>query len=532
MPVCFLLLLLGLAAPALADDYVRVAGVDVAHYRIALTLDDTSSAIQGETEILLDITAGGVTIIPLDFGAMTVDRVTEQGETTAFTHENGRLLIRLRRRYAPGDRVMLRVAYHGQPADGLLIKENKFGHRAIFADNWPDRARHWFPSIDHPYDKATAEFLVTAPARYDVVANGRLIETTHRQDGAKQTRWRTLSPIPTYCMVVGAAAFSVIHAGSWNGIPVAYYLYPEDRDHGIADFGRSLQMLEFYANLIGPYPYAKLALVQSSTRFGGMENASAVFFDEKAITGSGRIEGTVAHEIAHQWFGDAVTAADWHHLWLSEGFATYFGALFFERADGRDRFMQMMARSKTRYLASHKQHPAPIHDPSVTDLFRLLNAYTYSKGGWVLHMLRGLMGDAAFFAGIRDYYRTYRDETALTRHFQRVMEFHAGQPLGWFFEQWVYETGHPVYEVTWSWRENVKTLDVRIRQTQDRPVFRMPLTLAVYAGETKRRETVDVRTRDQTFSFALDAKPSQVILDPDEWVLKEVKGMDELRIGE
>ncbi|HIG48435.1 MAG TPA: M1 family peptidase, partial [candidate division Zixibacteria bacterium] len=158
-----------------------------------------------------------------------------------------------------------------------------------------------------------------------------------------------------------------------------------------------------------------------------------------------------AHEIAHQWFGDSVTESDWHHVWLSEGFATYFGALYFERAYGRDRFIQSMQGSKQRYLRAFERNPGPIHDSRISDLSDVLTGYHYVKGGWVLHMLRGIMGDTAFFNGIRDYYRTYRDENALTADFQKVMEFHGERPLDWFFQQWIYETGHPVYQLSWTW---------------------------------------------------------------------------------
>ncbi|MCA1619245.1 MAG: M1 family metallopeptidase, partial [Acidobacteria bacterium] len=424
--------------------------------------------------------------------------------------------------YPPLASFHIAVKYHGAPTDGLYFKRNKFGDRTVFADNWPNRARHWFPAIDHPYDKARVEFFVTAPARYDVIANGRLVETTSRQDGTRLTHWREDVPVPVYCMVFGATEFSVIDAGGHGGTRLLHYLYPKDRERGLVDHGRALRMLEFYTDLVGPYPYAKLALVQSSTRFGGMENASNIFFDEAAYDGSGSLEGTVAHEIAHQWFGDSVTEADWHHLWLSEGFATYFGALFFERADGRDKFVRIMLSEKERYVGDAAAVARPIHDPEVRDLFKLLNRNNYQKGAWVLHMLRRVVGDEKFFAGVADYYRTYRDSNALTEDFRRVMERHAGRPLDWFFRQWIYEPGFPAYDAAWSWDEPSKRLRLRLRQTQRGAPFRAPLDVEFRDGGAAdpRRETVEMSGREQTFDFKLERRPAAVALDPDEWVLK------------
>ena len=425
-----LLLVVTPVTTAANDGYPRLDDVNILHYRIQLDIGGTGKAIRGETTVLAEMLAGGRDVLPLDLGLLTVDRVTVGGENAAFMHRDNRLSITLGGSHAEGDTVVVTVIYHGEPRDGLFIQANKFGDRSVFADNWPNRARHWFPGVDHPYDKATVEFIVTAPAAYDVVANGRLLETTTVSPERKRTHWKTDAPIPTYCMVIGAARFSIVRPGSWQGIPVSYYLFPGDRDAGTTDFSRSTDMLAFYTGLIGPYPYAKLALVQSSTRFGGMENASAIFFSEHSITGTKRNEAVVAHEIAHQWFGDSVTESDWHHLWLSEGFATYFGALFFEAADGDERFQEMLARSKSRYFTANRRAPAPIFNPDITDLFDLLNAYNYSKGGLVLHMLRGLMGDEAFFDGIRDFYAKYRDQTVLTRDFQAVMESRYGRAVG------------------------------------------------------------------------------------------------------
>ncbi|HKQ06763.1 MAG TPA: M1 family aminopeptidase [Blastocatellia bacterium] len=503
-------------APA-RDTYTRVPAIDALDYRIRLELQEAGAQIRGDTEILFAINEENLKSITLDFADLAVDAVSVGDRAATFTQAGDRLTVQLADAYHRGEQCRVRLRYHGSPKDGLFIKANKFGDRAAFADNWPNRAHHWFPAIDHPYDKATVEFFVTAPARYDVIANGALIETTNNQDGTRLTHWREATPIPTYCMVIGATEFAVINAGTWNGTRLTYYLYPKDRVGGLKDFGRALRMLAFYENLIGPYPFEKLALVESSTRFGGMENSSAIFFDEKAFNGSGKLEKTVAHEIAHQWFGDSVTESDWHHLWLSEGFATYFEKLFFEHAEGRERFVREMLDDKAAYLQAYGSNPRPIYDPSLTDLFALLNANNYQKGGWVLHMLRHLMGDQKFFAGIRDYYRAYRDRNALTADFQSAMERAAGRELDWFFKQWIYGAGYPVYDAAWHWDNG----ELRLRITQKQAaLFQMPVEIEFAADNKARRETVEVKEREQTFTFKLDRKPPRVVIDPDEWLLK------------
>ena len=181
-----------------------------------------------------------------------------------------------------------------------------------------------------------------------------------------------------------------------------------------------------------------------------------------------------------------------------------------------------MQGSKQRYLRAFERNPGPIHDSRITDLSDVLTGYHYVKGGWVLHMLRGIMGDTAFFNGIRDYYRTYRDENALTGDLQKVMEFHAERPLDWFFQQWIYETGHPVYQLTWTWENSKKQVAVRIRQAQKGVTYRMPLMLSLQSAGNTTRETIQSTERDQTFTIGLDDKPTKIILDPDEWVLKEM----------
>src|SRR5688572_10359878 len=302
-PSAFAAVLLALALPFSAS--AQNAAVDVLHYRVEITLPADDSAIEAVAELTVRPVAASLESLKLDFAGLTIDGVTVNGRAARYARTGDRLTIATRRRSADPFRVAIR--YHGKPKDGLLLRENKYGHPAAFADNWPNRARFWIPSIDHPSDKATVEFIVTARAAFDVIANGTLLSATTLENGTKRTHWSEATPIPVHCMVIGATEFAIVPSGVGGGTEIAYWLYPRDREQGIRQFGRVPEMLAHYAATIGPYPYDKLALVESSTKFGGMENASAIFLDEKRIGVEGSLEALTAHEIAHQWFGDSVT---------------------------------------------------------------------------------------------------------------------------------------------------------------------------------------------------------------------------------
>jgi aminopeptidase N len=515
-PYVFAAVLLALALPFSAS--AQNAAVDVLHYRVEIVLPADESAIEAVAELTVRPVEANLESLKLDFAGLTIDSVTVNGKAARYERTNNRLTIATKRRSADPFRVAIR--YHGQPKDGLLLRENKYGHPAAFADNWPNRARFWFPSIDHPSDKATVEFIVTARAAFDVIANGTLMSTTTLENGTKRTHWSESTPIPVHCMVIGATEFAIVPSGSDGGTEIAYWLYPRDRDQGIRQFGRVPEMLAHYAATIGPYPYDKLALVESSTKFGGMENASAIFLDEKRIGVDGSLEALAAHEIAHQWFGDSVTQRQWHDVWLSEGFATYFCNLFFEHADGRAAFLERMHNDRDDYLKAQQKQPRAINDPSIVELPKLLGPFTYEKGAWVLHMLRGIMGDRAFFAAVRDYYSAYRDRNAGTGELRVIMERHAGQPLDWFFQQWIFERGHPIFSTSWTWADGKVALDVEQKQTGT--VFRVPTVIEVRSEAGAHRENVVIDERVERFEVDSEKRPSEVVLDPDEWVLKEM----------
>ncbi len=523
------LVLLGFGQPA-RHAAAQVAGVDVRHYLFELTLGDASDRIEGVATLTARFTDAGVVALPLDLvsaprpdaAGMRVESVRENGRPIRFNQIEDRLLLTLSSPSRVGEERVFIISYAGTPADGLIVSRNRHGNRTFFGDNWPNRARNWLPTIDHPADKATCEFVIRAPAGYQVIANGLLVEETDLPGGMRLTHWKTEAPLPTKVMVFGAARFAVRHEGEYQNVPIQTWVYPEDRDAGFYDFGVATDMLAFFEQRIGPFPYEKLANVQSKTRYGGMENAGAIFYNENAITGERTNEVTVAHEIAHQWFGDSVTEADWPHIWLSEGFATYFAELYFEHAQGEERLKQGMTEARDAVFGFYRRNAgAPLVNPVPTDPNEHLNTNSYQKGAWVLHMLRRLVGDEAFWAGIRAYYATYRDANATSADLQRVMEDASGRDLAWFFSQWLYRPGHPKIAVQWTYDAGAGRVDVTVNQTQREAPFRFPLTLALGSAHNARRETVDVSSVSERFSFTVSGPIDRIRVDPDVAMLQD-----------
>ena len=515
--------------------------IDVVHYDIEIGLPAPGgTSFDGTATLLLTPARAGVDAAVLDLTGLAVTSVTVDGSTREYRYSDGRLSVPLGPGASPADTFRVEVRYGGVPDDGLIFRRNVHGRPSVFADNWPNRARFWFPSVDDPSDKATVSFTVHAPASWIVVANGAEVGTptdgpATRSGAPRRTwRWSMDTAASPYNFVIGAADMEEIPLGTAacgrapasqrddGCVEVSAWLLREDTSQAHVSFRRAPQMVDYFSELIGPFAFEKLAHVQSATRFGGMENASAIFYTEDGLASHRDMEGTVAHETAHQWFGDEVTEADWPELWLSEGFATYFGHLFFEHADGVAEFRRRMEESRRDYLSSGVTGQAVI-DPDQQDLFALLNANNYPKGAWVLHMLRGIMGDDGFFEGIRQYYRRYSGRNATTDDFCEVMESVAGQDLSWFFEQWLRQPGYPVLNADWSWDATTREVIVTIEQVQDAawPVFRLPLQIAIErgAGESERHDA-EVVGRVQRFRFAGATRPTGVTLDPDGWVLK------------
>jgi aminopeptidase N len=422
----------------------------------------------------------------------------------------------------------LSVAYRGVPATGLLIAPNKHGERTFFSDNWPIKARHWLPTLDHPGDKATSEMIVNAPSHYQVVSNGRLVEETDLGEGRRLTRWRQAVPIATWLNVIGVARFAVDHRPPWRGLPIESWVYRQDRDKGFEVFSRpTAAVLDFLSDRVGPYAYERLGNVQANGVRGGMESATSIFYGDDAVNDpkSPRWRNVIIHEIAHQWFGNAVTESDWDDVWLSEGFATYFTHLFIEHAYGRDEFVAGLRADRDAIRDFDLKNPnyRIVHD-NIADMSQVLtSAGTYKKGAWTLHMLRGVIGDEAFWAGIRDYYQRFRDRNATTADFRVVMERSAGRELGWFFDQWLTRGGFLKVRARWSYDAALKALRIDVEQLQPGAPLRMPIEIGITVeGEVvPRMAAIEVRGQRDSLTIPLDRAPKTVTLDPRTFVLMD-----------
>jgi len=533
---CLVILFLG--SPVInADTYPRQTGIDAVHYVFRLGLSDTSNQITGEATVTVKFVLDKIGDVQLDLASvsagkgMTVQSVRRGGATDipgpasdalVFSHQDNRLRLVLPSVSRAGEEFTFTVRYRGTPADGLLHGNNIHGDRTIFANNWPNQVRNWLPTIDHPYDKATGEMIVTAPAHYQVVSNGVLIEESDRADGMRLTHWKQSVPIASWLYTLGVARFTAHHAGVVAGTPIQTWVFPQDREAGLALFeDTSRRAMNFFVTQIGPYPYEKLANIQATGFSGGTEYASAIFYGEKGVN-TGR--GPVVHEIAHQWFGNSVTERDWDDVWLSEGFATYFTLLFTEQDEGRDAFVEGLQSSRTQILQVERKLPnTPVVHRNLADMSKVLNSLVYQKGAWILHMLRHEVGTGPFWKAIREYYRRYRDQNASTAELRAVFEQVSGKDLGWFFAQWLNRPGVPKIEGSWRYLPARKAIEVTVTQTQAAEPFRVAVDVGVRKAAAERAdvERIELTGRTATKMIAVEGEPATVTVDPDTWLLME-----------
>ena len=509
-------------------------GIDVLDYDVALELPDTGAFLRGDVTLTVR-RAVGVSRLRLDLvDAMTVRSVEVGGRAVVTTHVGGKIDIPLD---GTSDSVRVRVAYDGMVTDGLVVRKDTKGRWTWFGDNWPDRARQWLPTVDHPSDKATVSWKVTAPIGRTIVANGALVSTRRIMAAGRpmsETRWRESRPIATYLMVIAAGPLEQYeirepdcHYGDQGQcVRQSVYVLPEVTGWMPGPFTAAGPIVSLFERLIGPFPYEKLAHLQSSTRFGGMENASAIFYDDKLFANHSLKDGLIAHETAHQWFGDAVTEREWGHLWLSEGFATYFAALWTQFVRGDAAYRTEMASIRAQVLADKVVATRPVLDTAQTEYLALLNTNSYQKGSYILYMLHQQLGDSAFFGGVRSYYATYRHGTALSDDLRRELERSSRQSLGQFFEQWLRRPGVAEPTLGWAYDPAAGTVTLRVVQDGAGGAYELALPVVVTdAAGVATRLMVSVPAEPRTtiqLPVRYAARPRSLTFDPDDRLLARI----------
>ena len=580
MGIGLVVLLASATSSSIADTFPQQPGVKILHYTFDVTLSDASDEISVMDTVDLQFLAPGVNRIDLNLcnlireaqapdrlnpcfkpvpnatadreGAltipteplpasvgrgMTVTEVTADGKPLLFKHENNLIHIDLPTGYSIGDKFSFTVSYHGVPASGIFIGSNKYGDRVWFTDNWPNKARNWLATIDHISVKAPKTIIVTAPRAYQVISNGSKREETDLPNGMRRTTWSEAMPLPSWQYSLGVAAMAVEYFGDFHGTEFSAWAFPQDRDIVFQTFDReTASIFEFYSDHIGPYSYEKLAHVEAVGEGGATEPATSIFY-------YGTSFGAASHEMAHQWFGDAVTERNWDDVWLSEGFATYLALLFIEHQDGHDAFMASLKRSRDAAVNYALSHPTDtiVHENLNNDSNVFSNStQIYQGGAMVLHTLRGLLGDDTFWAGLRLYYTRFRNGSASTDDLRRAMEDACNatekcpqdhQNLSWFFQEWLHRGGMMQLKGNWHYDAESRQLKVTLDQGQTQGLYRMPMEIGITLPATSTRsassatsasgrKTVKLLLDAQhaVETFPLDTAPLDVQLDPNTWV--------------
>ena len=525
------LVLMAASGPVSAATYQRQPAIDVRHYVFRIEVTDGSHAIKGDTTITVrfksdtDRLSFDLRARQPDGTGMVVSRASEQGSATplAFDQEGDRLTITLARPARAGEVRAFNIVYAGIPEDGLRFGKTSTGERAVFSWNWPAKMRDWAPAIDHISSKVTSEFVVTAPERYSVAANGVLQSEVSLGDGRKVTHWSEGVPIAPWLNAVAISRFQIFYGGTERGVPLQIWVPAGEKADIANGFETARRAIDFYADTTGgAFPYEKLAQVAAPFDGSSTEHASVIFYGD-----GGTVDGQpplrrrgnalsfsraplMAHEIAHQWFGDSISEATWGDVWLSEGFATYFADLYTEHYDGRDAFVRSLRKERADALAAERREKIPVAMDADEANGPHLTRVQYAKGGWVLHMLRQQLGTPVFFKAIKVYYARFKGGHASTADLRRTMEEVSGQDLGWFFDQWLRRIDSPKLDIRWHYDAAAHLVRLSIRQIQPGGAYRLPIEigLAGAPGDAPTIKRLDMDRKDQQFTIPAAAPPA------------------------
>ncbi|MCK4558321.1 MAG: T9SS type A sorting domain-containing protein [Calditrichia bacterium] len=488
---------------------------DVLIYDINTTIFPDSQKIEAMTSIRFVVTINMENNLLFDFAGLQLDSVFLDSDIIQSTLQGELLLIHLETPLMTGDTHLVRIHYQGTPEKGLYFRSNSNGDPVIYSHNEPYDAHFWFPCKDDPSDKAQLVMAGDVPDQFIVLSNGELIDTTKSSPQNTKYLWQEDYPIATYLISFAASSYIVTtNTFTWDGsdLLLEYYVYPTDVSRGAKALEWVEEMLEFYSFFIGEYPFFSDKYAMSEVPFreaAAMENQTSTTMGDFVMDN----EDIIAHELVHQWWGDALTPQSFLDIWLNEGFATYFDALFTEFKYGEEAFLQRMDDFRT-YMRSDGSLAYPIYNPPQEYLFG--NA-VYMKGAWVLHMLRNEVGDQIFKEIIQKYYEEYNYLNVQTRLFVETVESVSGQSYATFFDQWLNYGGIPLLIGSWEQGKNIVQLSVR--QDQPEPVYQFDLEVLIKGISADTLVVIPVFERESQRSISFGEPVSKIIIDPNEKIL-------------
>ena len=513
---------------------VRSREIDQKHIKLELVFDFESQIMKGKATVVFSAFQP-VSTISFDAEEMTISQVTQGGKPLKFSLTPGKLEVQLPQAIEASTDQEVVIDY-------LVVKPRNGAHfvvpdssepqslKMVWTQCEPEYARFWFPCLDTSTDRITSEIVATVPGSYVVLSNGSLESKKKNDDGTQTWHWSQKQSHVTYLMSVVAGDFEV-YEQSWDGIPIQSYVPRGMLEMAPRSFKKTPEMVKFFSQKIGHrYPWPKYAQIcVDEYNWGGMEHTSATtlnlgtLHDENAAL-DGSSDNLVAHELAHQWFGDLLTCKDWAELWLNESFATYFATIWTEHDHGWDAATWDRHEEANAYLGEDARYRRSIVNYRYTDPNDMFDSHTYPKGGRVLHMLRFELGDEAFWKSINRYVQINQFRTVETADLRKAIADATGQELNWFFDQWIYKGGHPELDIQWSWDDATKAVQLVVKQTQKQdevtPLFRFSTEVESAIGDQVERRKIVVSKDAETFQFALPSRPSRVVFDPRDLVLK------------
>jgi aminopeptidase N len=545
---------------------------DIIHTKLWVSFDWQKSQLIGKAELLvkpyfyptnmLYLNARGMDIKSVSVSRMVFNQGTiiEKGkkksvqtesyvpQTSSYKYDHDSIKIDLGSMYTKDDKYTVTIEYISKPNE---LKEG--GSGAISSDKglyfinptgtdpnkmpqiWTQGETQsnsaWFPTIDNPTEKMTNEIYMTVDDKYTTLSNGLLTDSKKNADGTRTDHWVMDLPHAPYLVMMGVGEFKKVTDEPWNGKEISYYVEKEYEPHAKAIFGKTKKMIEFYSNLLGvAYPWQKYAqIVARDYVSGAMENTSATLHGDfvcyqttREIIDGAKGESTIAHELFHQWFGDLASCESWSNLTLNESFATYGEYLWEEFEYGRDAADDHHAGSRFGYFAQSNQKQVDLVRFDYAEREDMFDAFSYNKGGQILHMLRKYVGDEAFFASLKLYLEKNKFKTAEAHDLRLAFEEVTGEDLNWFFNEWYYAKGHPELNIKKSYDAATKKLKLEITQQQDfkvSPLYKLPVYIDIYADGKKERKRIWIEDVKNTFTFDVASNPSLVNFDAERQLL-------------